>query len=63
MIPLDLTEVLKNAPPGEWIALSEDQTRIVGVGETPGEAIEDARRNGEDNPFLTKVTPATGLIL
>jgi len=59
----DMTEVLKDAPPDKWVALSEDHTRIVGTGDTLEEAIEEAKRNGEDRPFLTKVARASALIL
>ena len=59
----DMTAVLRDAPPGEWIALSEDQTRIVGRGKTPAEAIKAAQENGEPDPFILKVPPASALIL
>ncbi len=63
MTPTDMTAVLAGAPPGDWIALSKEQDRIVGTGKTVEEAIEAAKKNGEDNPFLTKVPPAGNLIL
>jgi hypothetical protein len=32
LTPYDLTEVLREAPAGAWIALSSDRTRILGIG-------------------------------
>jgi hypothetical protein len=55
MKPRDLSLVLKNAPPGEWIALSFDQTRIMGHGETVDDAVKAAKLAGEDNPVLLKM--------
>jgi len=55
MKPRDLSLVLKDAPAGEWIALSFDQTRIIGHGETVSEAVDAAKIAGEDNPVLVKM--------
>jgi hypothetical protein len=58
-----MTTVLRGAPADKWIALSEDQTRIVGSGKTPAEAIKAAEENGENDSFVMKVPPASALIL
>jgi predicted RNase H-like HicB family nuclease len=63
VIAKDMTSVLKNAPVGEWIALSKDLTKVVGAGKTVEDALEAARNNGEESPVLTKVPPAGALIL
>jgi len=63
VIPKDMTSVLKDAPAGEWIALSKDLTKVVGAGKTVEEALEAARNNGEESPVLTKAPPAGALIL
>ena len=55
MKPRDLSLVLKDAPAGKWIALSRDQTRIMGHGETVDDAVKSARLAGEDNPVLLKM--------
>lgn len=61
--PIDLTEVLKNAPAGEWIALSRDESRIAGIGKTVEEAIQKALEAGEENPIVMKIPPVSALIL
>ncbi len=60
---LDLTEVLKDAPIGEWIALSKDRSKIVATGKTLEETLEAAKAAGETGPIVTKVPPAGTLIL
>ncbi|MGB9119240.1 MAG: hypothetical protein WCE73_01355 [Candidatus Angelobacter sp.] len=55
MKPRDLSLVLKDAPAGEWIALSFDQTRIMGHGETVDDAVKAAKMAGEDKPVLLRM--------
>jgi len=61
--PLDLTGVLKDAPIGEWIALSKDISKIVGTGKTLEDALKAAREAGETEPTVMKVPPVGALIL
>jgi len=42
------------APRDKWIAFSEDETKIVGVGDTMEEAVAAARVAGVDEPILFK---------
>jgi len=55
MEPRDLTAVLKNATPGEWVALSMDRTRIVGQGKTAQDARKAASAAGEREVILLLV--------
>ena len=48
---IDLTELLEPYL-NQWVALSSDQTRVAGSGDTPASAIEDAIRKGENHPIL-----------
>ena len=47
--------ILSEAKPKSWVALSSDETRIVGRGDSYSEAVEDARRHGENDPLLIKI--------
>ena len=47
--------LLRQAKPESWIALSEDESKVVGCGATYREAVEDAQRNGYEEPVLIKV--------
>jgi len=60
---LDLAEVLKDAPIGEWIALSKDRSKIVATGKTLEETLEAAKAAGETEPIVMKVPPVGALIL
>lgn len=61
--PIDLSEVLKDAPAGEWIALSPDGMKIVATAKTIEEALAAAKKKGEENPIMTKVPPVGSLVL
>lgn len=63
MAPFDFTTILKDAPVGEWIALSNRQERIVATGKTLAQAVDNARERGEDEPVVMKVPPVSALIL
>ncbi len=55
MARIDLTTILKDAPVGDWIALSNGQERIVATGKTLADAINAAKAKGEDKPVMMKV--------
>jgi hypothetical protein len=63
MAPLDLTIVLKDAPVGDWIALSSGQERIVATAKTLSAAVSAAKAKGEEHPIVMKVPPVSALIL
>jgi hypothetical protein len=47
--------LLEGLPPGTWVAISEDQERIVGTGKTIDEALQQARENGEPKASIIGV--------
>ena len=63
MTATDFTTILKDAPVGEWIALSSDELRIVATAKTLESAINSARELGEDDPVMMKVPPEGALVL
>ena len=52
MNAIDLTAVLANAPRSCWLALNEEQTAIIGRGETIKEAVLEARKAGVEDPIV-----------
>lgn len=61
MEPLDLSLVLKDAPPGAWVALSRDKKRIVGTGDSIKAATSQAHLAGENDPvffWMPEASPA-----
>lgn len=55
----DLSELLKDSPPGAWVALSHDETKIVGTAVSMQAAAFQAQLNGEREPVLVR-TPLAG---
>ena len=49
----NLAEVLGHAPRECWVALTDDQSRVVGRGETIAEALAEAQKNGVKDPIVT----------
>jgi len=47
--------ILTDAKPNSWLALSSDESKIVGRGDTYLEAVEDAEKHGENDPLLIKI--------
>ncbi len=40
---------------GMWVALSDDEVTVLGVGNTVKEAIEKAKKKSNETPFLTRM--------
>lgn len=55
-------EALRAAPLDKWIALSEDESKIVAVGSTYEEAVKNSEIAGVSDPVLLK-TPKVWLPL
>ena len=45
-------QVLRDAPPNSWLALAEDESRVVGQGSTYLEAVKQASDHGEEDPIM-----------
>jgi hypothetical protein len=58
MNPEERTRILMEAKPDSWIALSGDESKLVGSGSTYREAVDAARQNGEEDPLLIKTPEA-----
>ena len=50
MFTHDISELLAKAPRNCWLALNEEETAVVGRGETMQEAVEEAKKNGVNDP-------------
>ena len=50
MTQTDLAALLASAPRNCWLALNEDETAVVGRGETLEEAVHEARKNKVEDP-------------
>jgi hypothetical protein len=50
-------ELLRSAPLDSWIALSEDETKIVAIGATYEEVVKNSENAGVSDPILLKTPP------
>ncbi len=54
MNPEERAQMLLGAKAKSWVALSDDESKVVGTGSTYREAVGAARQNGEEDPLLIK---------
>ena len=48
----DLSKVLTPEYAGQWVALNEEQTKVLAAANNPGVAREEAIKKGENNPVI-----------
>jgi len=53
--PRDFRAILSGVPPGVWVALSHDKTRVVATGNSMKSATYQADLHGEPDPILIKM--------
>lgn len=51
-------EVLQSAPLDKWIALSDDESEIVGIGSSYDEAVANSEKAGVKDPVIIKTPKA-----
>lgn len=51
----DFGEVLEGIPPGAWVALSNDEKRVVAYAAEMRDAIKEANDKGEEHPVILRV--------
>ena len=51
-------EALHSAPLNSWIALSEDESKIVAVGSTFSEVVTNSEKAGVSDPIIIKTPKA-----
>ena len=52
MRPADISEIVRNAPRNCWLALNDEETEVVGHGDTVDLAIDAAHKKGIKKPIL-----------
>ena len=50
-------EALSSAPLDSWIALSEDESKVVAVGATYEEAVKNSEEAGVEDPVILRTPP------
>lgn len=51
---IHLTELLKNVPSGAWVAISEDEEKVVAYGPEMQQVIATAHGKGVKQPLIVK---------
>ena len=63
-VGIDFEALLRGIPKGAWVAVSEDQERVIAYGFEIQEVLKRARDSGERNPIMLRVPEfANALIL
>jgi hypothetical protein len=52
MSPEERVRILREAEPNTWIAFSQDESHVVGQGNTYAEAVAEAKEKGEIDPVI-----------
>jgi len=55
MTDKERVRILSEAKPNSWVALSSDESKLVGRGDSYEQAVEDAQKHGESDPLLIKI--------
>jgi hypothetical protein len=51
----DISKLLEDIPKGAWVALSNDEERVVAYAAELQDALDKARDAGETDPVVTRV--------
>ena len=51
----ELSELLKGIPEGAWVAISENQHRVLAYGVDPQAVLNESRNKGEDHPLIVRI--------
>jgi hypothetical protein len=52
---LDLTALLGGIPAGAWVAISEEQNKVLAWGADAQQVLVEAQGKGEPSPLITRV--------
>jgi hypothetical protein len=59
---IDYSGLLKGLPPGAWVAISENDRKVVAYAADLQTAIEIARQRGENDPLVLRVPEQAGML-
>jgi hypothetical protein len=58
LVAKDISKLLSSVPEGAWVALSNDEERIVAYAAELQEVLKKAKDAGEDDPVVLRVPEA-----
>lgn len=56
-------ELLKGIAPGTWVAISENQDRVVATADSIDAVLEKSRTSGVQNPFVIRVPETNSAVV
>lgn len=59
----DLNSLLQGIPPGAWVAISTDHSRVIAFGADMRNVLDRARNEGENTPLILKIPEQRGALL
>ena len=59
----DVSKLLVGVPKGAWVALSENEDRLVAFAAELQDLLQKAKEAGENNPIVTRVPETDGSAL
>jgi hypothetical protein len=59
---VNLTGLLKGIPSGAWVAISEEQNRVVAYGADAQTVANKAKEEGEEHPLIVRVPEQAALM-
>ena len=59
----DFGKLLEGIPRGAWVAISQDEDRVLAYAAELNEAIRQARELGEQDPIVVRVPQSPGAFL
>jgi hypothetical protein len=60
----DLAGLLKEIPPGAWVAISEEKHSVIAYGADAQAVFSEAKEKGEEQPLIVRVPEqATAMFL
>jgi uncharacterized protein DUF5678 len=64
LVAKDVSKLLADIPKGAWVALSQDEERVIAYAAELQEVLRKAKEAGENDPIITRVTETeTGTLL
>jgi hypothetical protein len=59
----DFGELLKDVPPGAWVAISQDEQRVVACAAEMRDALSQAKELGEECPIIFRLPPSPAALV
>jgi len=59
----NISKLLANVPRGSWVAISQDEERLIAYGAELSDVLKRAKEKGEQDPIVTRVPESDSITL